>query len=88
MMLDVFKGDAFSFTELVTAINKIPHVPTNIGSMGLFQPEGLYSTTLAVEMQNGVLTLVPTAPRGTGGPTKNAEKQRDPDIHQTKKGNQ
>lgn len=75
MMLDVFKGDAFSFTELVTAINKIPYVPTKIGSMGLFQPEGLYSTTLAVEMQNGVLTLVPTAPRGSGGPAKNVEKR-------------
>lgn len=75
MMLDVFKGDAFSFTELVAAINKIPYVPTKIGSMGLFNAEGIYTLSAAIEMQNGVLTLVPTAPRGAGGPAKNVEKR-------------
>lgn len=83
MMLDVFKGDAFSFTELVTAINKIPYVPTKIGSMNLFQPSGVYTTTLAIELQNGVLTLVPAAPRGAGGPTKNVEKRNVRDFRTT-----
>lgn len=75
MMLDVFKGDAFKFSELVTAINKIPYVPTKIGSMGLFSTEGIYTPDIMVEMQNGVLTLVPSAPRGAPGVTKNPEKR-------------
>lgn len=75
MMLDVFKGDAFSFTELLTAINKIPFVPTRIGQMGLFSMQPTTTLTVAVEMQNGVLTLVPTAPRGSRGEAKNVEKR-------------
>jgi hypothetical protein len=75
MMLDVFKSDAFGFTELVAAINKIPYVPTKIGSMGLFQDEGIYTLSASIEMQNGVLTLVQTSPRGSPGPAKNPEKR-------------
>jgi hypothetical protein len=75
MMLDVFKGDAFSFTNLVAAINRIPFVPTRIGRMGLFSSEGVNTTSVAVEMQAGVLTLVPAAPRGSRGPSKNVEKR-------------
>lgn len=75
MMLDVFKGDAFSFTELQLAINRIPYVPTRIGSMGLFDSQGVSTLTVAVEMKEGVLTLVPTAPRGAPGKAKNDEKR-------------
>lgn len=75
MMLDVFRGDAFSFTELVSAINLIPYTPTRIGRMGLFNEEGISTLTAAIEMQNGVLTLVPTAPRGSRGVAKNQEKR-------------
>ena len=75
MMLDVFRSDAFSFTELVKAINKIPHVPTRLGQMGLFNEEGVYTLTVAIEMQDGVLTLVPTGPRGSRGPAKEVQKR-------------
>lgn len=75
MMLDVFKGDAFGFTELVKAINKLPHVPTKIGGMGLFDEQGINTLTCAIEMQGGVLTLVPTGPRGSGGAARNVEKR-------------
>lgn len=80
MMLDVFKGDAFSFTELTTAINKIPYVPTRIGQLGLFEEEGVATLTVAIEMQNGVLTLVPAAARGSRGPAKNIEKRNVRDF--------
>lgn len=80
MMLDVFKGDAFSFTELTAAINKIPYVPTRLGQLGLFEEEGVSTLTVAIEMQNGVLTLVPTAARGSRGPAKNLEKRNVRDF--------
>jgi hypothetical protein len=83
MMLDVFKSDAFQFTKLVAAINKLPYVPTRIGSMGLFSEEGVSTLSVAVEMQNGVLTLVPTAPRGSRGPAKDLEKRTVRDFRTT-----
>ena len=75
MMLDVFKGDAFSFTELTTAINLIPFVQTKIGSMGLFTAQPISTLSAAIEMKGNVLSLVPTAPRGSVGAIKNEEKR-------------
>ena len=75
MMLDVFKSDAFSFTKLVSAINLIPYQPTRLGSLGLFAAEGVSTLSVAIEMQNNVLTLVPTAARGVAGPAKTVEKR-------------
>lgn len=75
MMLDVFKSDAFSLTKLIAAINKIPYVPTRLGRLGLFAEEGVSTTSVAIEMQNGVLTLVPTAPRGAPGVAKTVERR-------------
>jgi Phage major capsid protein E len=80
MMLDVFKGDAFSFTELVKAINLIPYAPTRLGQMGLFTSESISTLTVAIEMQQGVLTLVPAAPRGARGPAKNVQKRNVRDF--------
>jgi hypothetical protein len=75
MLLDVFKSDAFGFTELVAAINKIPYTPTKLGNKKLFSEEGVSTLSVAIEMQNGVLTLVPTAPRGAPGVAKNLERR-------------
>lgn len=80
MMLDVFKNDAFHFTKLVAAINKYPYVPTRLGSAGIFEEEGIPTLTVAIEMQNGKLTLVPTAARGTRGPAKNPERRNIRDF--------
>jgi hypothetical protein len=80
MMLDVFKSDAFHYTKLVQAINKIPHVPTRLGTTGLFEPEGITTLSVAIEMQGGRLTLVPTAGRGTRGPAKNPERRNIRDF--------
>ena len=75
MMLDVFKGDGFSLTSLTKAINLIPYTPTRLGALGLFNPEPINTTTVAIEMQDGKLTLVPTAPRGAPAPMKNMNRR-------------
>lgn len=80
MMLDVFKDDAFSFTELIAAINKVPYVPTKLGRMGLFQEEGVSTLSVAIEMENNVLTLVPTAPRGASGQVKGLQRRNVRDF--------
>jgi hypothetical protein len=73
MHLDVFKSDAFHFTKLVDAINKTPYVPTKLGDKKLFAEEGISTLTFGIEMQDGVLTLVPTAPRGAPGVAKGVQ---------------
>lgn len=80
MLLDVFKNDAFNTVSLIAAINKVPYVPTRLGKLGLFAEEGTSSLTVAIEMQNGVLTLVPTASRGAPGPAKNLERRNIRDF--------
>ena len=80
MMLNVFGSDAFHFTKLVAAINLIPHVPTRLGQMGLFRQEGIDTLTVAIEMENNVLTLVPTAPRGAPGVVKGVERRNVRDF--------
>lgn len=80
MMLDVFKSDAFHFTKLVAGINKIPYVPTRLGSLNLFQPEGISTLSAAIEMQGNTLTLVPTAARGAPGVIKNLDRRNIRDF--------
>jgi hypothetical protein len=80
MILDVFKTNAaFTTMSLTMAINKLPFVPFKAGAMGLFQEKPIDKTAVGVEEYNGVLSLVPTTPRG--GPAyqgkRGARKLRD-----------
>lgn len=74
-MLDVFNSDAFSIRTLTAAVNEMPHVPGRIGSMGLFQSQGIPTTTLAIESLQGVLNLIQTTPRGAPGIQHTPEKR-------------
>lgn len=64
MHLDIFNDDAFSVASLTAAINDQPHQPGRIGSLGLFQEEGVTTTTVTVEYNQGGLSLVPVGERG------------------------
>lgn len=63
-MLDIFRDDAFSVVSLTDAILKRPYKPGRIGSLGLFRERGITTTTAVVEEKGGVLSLIPTSPRG------------------------
>lgn len=62
--LDIFQDDAFSVTSLSSTITDIPDVPTKLGDKGLFQEEGISTTSFMIERQGSALKLVPSAPRG------------------------
>lgn len=64
-MLDIFKTDAFGLVSLTTAINKLPYKPSRLGEMGIFQQNGIATTTVVMEEQQGKLSLVQTAARGS-----------------------
>jgi hypothetical protein len=62
--LDIFKGDAFSVQELTDAINIIPNNYGRIRELGIFREKGVKTTSVMVEINNGVLTILPPTQRG------------------------
>ena len=62
--LDIFKGSAFSALSMTDAINKLPYVPGRIGALGIFEERGVPTRTIMVEEREGLLSLIPTSPRG------------------------
>lgn len=62
--LDVFKADAFNLISLTDAILKAPYKPGRIGQLGLFGEKGIRTTQVMVEEKDGLLSLIPTTPRG------------------------
>ena len=64
---NVFIPTGFSLAELTASINTLPHRPTLIGDSGIFEYDGVTTTSIEVEKQGSVLTLVPNSPRGTAG---------------------
>lgn len=63
-IVDVFSGDGFSVKELTDAINLFPNQYGLINSMGIFEPKGVATTSVAVEINKGVLNLIQSKPRG------------------------
>jgi len=64
-MLDVFTSDAFSMVSLTEAIAKLPYVPSYLGKKGLFAQKGITTTTAVLDEKDGVVSLIPTAARGS-----------------------
>jgi hypothetical protein len=82
-MQNPFVNPAFNATSLSAAINLIPNRYGRIGELGIFgEPKGVATTTVTIEENNGVLTLLPTQVRG--GPstlaTRGKRKRRTFDI--------
>jgi len=63
-IFDIFNTDPFRMVALTQSINKLPFVPSYIGSAGLFEEQGIRTLVASVEERFGVLQLLPTQPRG------------------------
>ena len=72
--LDIFNNDAFSMTSLTARANKAPYVPGQIGASGLFEEDGVTTTSVFVESKDGKLALV--EPTNRGGPGESVGKDR------------
>jgi hypothetical protein len=64
MLVNVFDSDLFSFTSLTSAVNKVPYVPRGLSQWLPWNAQGVNTISVVVEEREGVLSLVPTAPRG------------------------
>lgn len=62
-----FTTDAFTLIELTAAINKAPYRPMRIQELGLFEEQGLVTTTASVDVRDGVLSVIEVRPRGAPG---------------------
>jgi len=63
--LDAFNSDVFNMMSLTEAIDKLPYVPAFLGSKNLFTRKGIQTTTAMFDEREGVLSLIPTAARGS-----------------------
>ena len=63
-MLDVFSNAVFDVWSLTASINNRPYQPGLIGSLNLFDPQMLTTTTALIEVTGERLALVPERPRG------------------------
>lgn len=73
-MVDPFTPSAFTLTALTAAINNLPYAPQLLGPM--FEEQGISTTKAAVDINDGVLSLVPVAPRGAPGKVVTGEGRR------------
>lgn len=64
-MVDPFLPSAFSLTALTAAINNLKYAPQRLS--GMFEEQGIATLTAAIDVQDGVLSLVDVAPRGGPG---------------------
>lgn len=63
--LDIFHDNpAFSVVELTDAITVVPNRYGRLNELGLFSDRGVTTTSVAVEIKNGVLNLLPQTVRG------------------------
>lgn len=75
MDTSIFNHDAFSLSSLTAAINEAPALPSRIRRLGLFEEEGLLTTSFKVEKDVDTLALIPNqsrsaTPVATGGSTR------------------
>lgn len=74
--LDIFSSSpAFSLMELTVAINKVPFVPGQVGKLGIFNEQGIYTTAFEVEELAGQLYLIPNTVRGAPAPQNTRDKR-------------
>ena len=74
-MLDIFNSQAFSMIALTEAINVVPNTYGRLRELNLFPIKPVNTTTVAIEIKNNVLNLLPTQPRG-GPATQNVTGKR------------
>lgn len=75
LILDMVNNDAFGVIPLTQSINIIPNVYGRLNQLGLFPAKGVTDSLVAVEINNGVLNIIPAKPRG-GESTQNQSGKR------------
>ena len=75
-MRNLWESDDFSITSMTQTMEDLRIVPAKIGQLGLFEMEGVTTTTVGIESRANELKLIPVAARGTM-PTYKRETNRN-----------
>ena len=76
MKIELFNSDAFNLESLTAAINEQPPLPSEIAKSGLFEEEGIMTTSVIVEKNVDTLTLIPNQNRSNHTPVKTGGSSR------------
>ncbi len=74
--LDIFNNDAFGVSTLTAAIQESPYVPGRVGALGLFEAEGITTTTVQIEKNGNTLSLVESKERGAPAVVVDGDKRK------------
>ncbi|MFH2126557.1 MAG: major capsid protein [Pseudomonadota bacterium] len=81
-ILDIFNDDAFGVIPLTQSINMVPNMYGRVNQLGIFQrPGGVYAPQVAIEIDQGVLSLLPTSQRGAPAPMNQGGKRKIKSFH-------
>ncbi len=72
---NVFDNDLFTLTSMTAAINHQPATPNRVRNLGIFEEQGIATTTAWIERKAGKLQLVANQERGTPGQSLAREKR-------------
>jgi Phage major capsid protein E len=72
----IFNSDLFTMETLTASVNELPYIPQRLGDLGVFEEDGIATTTVAIERQNTVLQLASTKPRGAPGTSITPDKRQ------------
>jgi hypothetical protein len=75
LIADLVSNPAFGLVPLTKSINMIPNVYGRLNQLNLFPREGVTSPVVAVEINNGVLSIIPMQKRG-GPANQNTDGKR------------
>lgn len=62
-ILNVFDNDAFGVVTLSQRVSRFPFIPMRLNTLGIFETKGVRTTEVAIEEQNGNITLIPYTDR-------------------------
>lgn len=65
LIYDVFLDDAFSVTEMREQVDNLVYIPDELNRLGLFTPDPIRTTTVAIARSAETLALVPFTERGS-----------------------
>ncbi len=74
-ILDIFNDEAFSAITLTDNVNIVPNMYGRVNQLGIFNDEPIPTTSVSINIVNGVLNLLPTRPRGAA-PTLGTPEKR------------
>ncbi len=75
-ILDIFTQNAFKTVSMLAPVNSADYVPQRLGSMGVFTPNPVRTSDVAIESLNGVLKLIKTSSRGAPIARSTKEKRK------------